>query len=151
MSPVRELTLAKVDHPQHLRFVAGEGSLSLQRLDHPALAKVVDGDPAKGWEGDPRLTILYSQETDQWVLVRQRPDKPSQYMAIATMEPGKPIGLNIIDELVKHDSRRGYDAKQSVDAHNAKVEAAAQKHAAEAAAERWLRFAHEARKAGGFE
>lgn len=142
---MREETLVVPAHPEYINgcqvWVKGGTVGEINR-------RIQFGDPTKGWEGDPRMTLLYYKDTDQWSLVRQSPRNPAQYIAIAVKQPGEPVDDRIIDDLVRYDSRRGYDAHKAVSEHNARVEKAKDEYAAAAAAERFKRFAFEVKKAG---
>lgn len=120
----RELTLARVVHPDHL--VIGDCHLTL--IDDPLVAPIGDGYAPLGWEGDRRLALYVDRRRGSWVLVRLEADQ--QYRIAArtdvvaqALAPVDIVG-HLISFLVTHDSRRGYDAVAEIDRHNARTEAA---------------------------
>jgi hypothetical protein len=123
---VREVTLEQVDHPTAFRVDPLLGTpFSLTSFAHPSLAKVVDGDPVKGWEGDNRLAWYFDAEAQRIVLMRLEWD--NQYRTVLVTPPftipNDEMANRIVDRLVAQDVRRGFDVKASVDANNAKVDA----------------------------
>lgn len=125
MTPMRETAFESDSHPTHLTISSPVGNVFLSHWEQPALAKVVEGDSAKGWEGDPRLAWYWDGQEQRGVLVRREHD--GEYRTVlATAQ--YPIGYDemanrIVDKLIEQDVRRGYDPKKAVDAHNAKVDA----------------------------
>lgn len=85
------------------------------------LDRLQNGDPARGWEGDPRFTLAWNKVERRWELWRREHDE--QYRLFARSPLDHPFPIDIIDEIVAHDTRRGFDPKAYVDAHNAAVEA----------------------------
>ena len=116
----RELTLTAVYHPQ---FIDG-----WQLVDHPTLLPVQNGAPDLGWEGDPRLAVYLHGETKTFVLWRLENDWI--YRPVARLQPGAPITPESVNSLIRNlvriDSRRGFDAftevEQSQAAHDRVVE-----------------------------
>lgn len=84
----------------------------LQRLQH--------GDPTRGWEGDPRLSLAYNRPEDRWELWRWEWD--GEYRLVMRSKPGHPIPLDVIDQLVLMDRNRGFDVSQYVRDHNERVD-----------------------------
>lgn len=124
---MREITLAQVDHPTALRVDPLVGTtFSLTAIDPPALRKVVDGDPAKGWEGDPRLCWYNDGQAGRLVLMRLENDGQYRTVLVSSQYqiPGDEMANRIIDRLVASDVRRGFDVRAAIDANNAKVDAA---------------------------
>jgi hypothetical protein len=86
--------------------------------------KVRFGDPVKGWEGDPRLALYATEHPSGrivWELCRLEHD--GQYRLVARSQPGVPFDERIIDHLIAHDRRRGYDVHTAVERANARIEA----------------------------
>jgi hypothetical protein len=148
---VREETLLVPAHPEYVNgcevWVKG-GSVG------DIVNRVQNGDPTKGWEGDPRMVVLFNKDAldergvqvGQWILARLGFD--GKYHVIAANTPGAPLGLDLIDNLVKYDSRRGYNAAAEIDKHNAAVQKEKDEAFAGKMAERYSRLAFEAKKAG---
>jgi hypothetical protein len=97
------------------------------------MTKLHYGDPACGWEGDPQLD-LYMNSLGQWVLCRHEEWGLSEIMV---SRPGVKLDNRIIEMLVTHDGRRGYNVVEDVMLQNAALlrqnEAQAQERVAEAA------------------
>lgn len=87
------------------------------------LDRLQNGDSTRGWEGDPRFTLAWNRVDQRWELWRRESDEA--YRMFARSKPGHPFPIDIIDEIVAHDVRRGYDPKRDIDAHNAAVDAEA--------------------------
>jgi hypothetical protein len=85
------------------------------------LDRIQNGDPRIGWEGDPRFVLAFNRQTDRWELWRREVDE--EYRMFARSKPGLGFPAGIVEEIVKHDVRRGYDPKADVDAHNARLDA----------------------------
>lgn len=90
-------------------------------LEGEVADKIRFGDPSKGWEGDDRLMLAWNGKEQRIELWRLEHDE--QYRMVLRGRPGKRVvDMGLIDFLVQHDVRRGFDVKVSMDAHNAKVE-----------------------------
>ena len=113
---VLENTYATVDHPEHLRL----DGRTLTRIDDPVVAKITEGDPTMGWEGDPRFGLYAGP--GQWVLVRLEHDGVYRRTATTTLGAGCYGALDIVGQLVAflvaHDTRRGFDPAAHVQDHN---------------------------------
>lgn len=114
MSPPRENTAAGIDHPE---WVGG------RRLwIDPEIKALVDklhfGDPTIGWEGDERLALY--REGQSWLLMRLEHD--GEYRPICKSRPGLALDERLIMRLVEHDSHRGANPIDKVDAVNAAVD-----------------------------
>lgn len=122
-TPPRELTYADVEHPE---FLHGRQTWHPGMNLHDLADRIKNGDPTHGWEGDARLTLArYTDpETRQerWELWRL--EAAGGYNLVAKL-PGDRDPSGIIPALVERDFRRGLDLKESIDRHNAKVEAVA--------------------------
>lgn len=88
-------------------------------MDH-LLDRLQNGDQTRGWEGDPRFTLAWNRQEQRWELWRRENDE--QYRLFARSKPDHPFPVDIIDEIVAHDTRRGYDPKRDIDAHNSAVD-----------------------------
>lgn len=90
--------------PDHLRRQPGMGGGS-RITEAEIVDKLNHGDPALGWEGDPRLALY--QEGDVWVLYRLEAD--GELRPVMRSKPGLPLDERIIIRLVEQDQRRGFD------------------------------------------
>ncbi len=117
----RELSYAPAElvHPQMingaLTWASGHG------LDDLA-DRLKFGDPTKGWAGDDRLVLARrgNGRTLVWELWRL---EGTGYSMVMKSRMGMPFPANLIEKLVEHDTRKGFDVKKYVDEHNAKVTA----------------------------
>jgi hypothetical protein len=66
------------------------------------IAKLHNGDPVRGWEGDPRLAVYWSPPC--WELWRLEND--GEYRITWRGKPGTPFDERLIDLLVTWDRRR---------------------------------------------
>ena len=81
----------------------------------PGIRSIVDklhnGDPALGWEGDPRLALYFEPEPGsdegRWVLYRMEHDNVMR--PIMRSRPGMELDERMILHLMAHDTRRGFD------------------------------------------
>lgn len=107
----RELTFHRITHPDFLFN-------GWQRVDHPVLKPLVDGEPVLGWEGDPRLVVYTNRE----VYVLHRLEHDNEYRAVCHIKGT--LGIDTINtlimRLVEIDGRRGWDPEASMDALEAK-------------------------------
>lgn len=114
----REDTLLAVEHPVQLPG----GRL---RVDHPAAAVLTDGYSPAGWEGDVRLALYSDVRGDRWEVWRLDADR--KYRIVCRSEVGARLSAQLMHRLVKHlvahDGRRGFDALEAIDRHNAAHEA----------------------------
>lgn len=126
MPPVvlREHTLDLVDHPEYLRLPRRGGVL--QRIDDPLVAPIRDGYPPLGWEGDARYALYADPQRKSWVLVRLEGDGVYRPEAETTFAAAGVGAIDVVGQLlqflVSHDTRRGYDVVADVDAHNAALD-----------------------------
>lgn len=108
MSDLREATLLGIVHPE---FIDGG---TWQRVDHPVLAPIADGNADYGWEGDDRLVIYLHLESQTFVLWRLEGD--GEYRTVAQFS-GVIDAENVnrlCKRLVEIDTRRGFDPYQDV-------------------------------------
>jgi hypothetical protein len=82
--------------------------------------KLHHGDPTVGWEGDERLALAWNRETQKWELWRRERDEDYRLIALSPYQ--HPFPDDIIERLVTHDVRRGFDVSKYVREANAKVE-----------------------------
>lgn len=82
-------------------------SPEVERLIH----KLHYGDPTLGWEGDPRLALY--RDGESWVLERLEAD--GQYRVVCRSRPGLSLDERLIQRLVEHDHRRGFDPSTLAD------------------------------------
>lgn len=121
----REHALGRVAHPEYLRLPGRPAAITL--IDDPLIAPLHDGYGPLGWEGDPRLAVYVDGNARSWILVRLEAD--GQYRPVAETGLGAahvaPVDIvgQLIQFLVTHDSRRGYDPLADADRHNALLEA----------------------------
>lgn len=125
IGPQREHDLGRVAHPEHLRL----GARRLVLIDDPFVARLADGDPTMGWEGDARLALYVDSAAGEWLLVRLETDGTYRISAVTDMGATGLSGVDLVGHLVSflvtHDGHRGYDPLAEIDANNAAVEAAA--------------------------
>lgn len=105
------------------------------------IRKLHDGDPTRGWEGDPRLAVYYDGPADRWEVMRYEHD--GTYRMVCRSKPGVPFDERLIDALVAHDRNRGVSPHELVDAHNRRIAAEHQRQRDDVAVEtaERLRFA----------
>ncbi len=108
MSELREATLLGVTHPEFI----DEGAW--QRVDHPVLSPLVEGNADYGWAGDERLVVYLHLESKTFVLWRLEHD--AEYRTVAQLSGTiTPENVNrLCKRLVEVDTRRGFDAYQDV-------------------------------------
>ena len=74
----------------------------------PAMQDVIDrlhnGDPTKGWEGDPNLEVYFEPVEQRWEVWRLEDD--NQYRMTWRTAPGIPFDERLIERLVAHDRQR---------------------------------------------
>jgi hypothetical protein len=68
------------------------------------LRKLQEGDPTKGWEGDPRLFMCRSADLTRWELWRLEDDGVERI--VCRSQPGVPFDERLLDQLVAWDRRR---------------------------------------------
>ncbi len=130
----RELTLTRVAHPDPMpEHVAGPGVILI--VD-PVADPITRGDPTLGWEGDARLGLYFNVPRRAFELWRL--ETTGAYMRVARLPGAGSGGINapeavarLIVHLVTHDTRRGYDVKADVDAHNRTLDRVAAKATAD--------------------
>src|SRR5690606_13484044 len=81
---VRELTYTstQIAHPE---WVDGR-RLWLDPEVRDVVTRLRDGDPTRGWEGDPRLALYFIPGSRQWELMRLEAD--GEYRTVARSKPG---------------------------------------------------------------
>ena len=116
---MREISLATVYHPEHI-----DNDWVL--VDHPTTRPLQDGSPALGWEGDARLAVYLHKPSKTFVLWRL--EATGEYMPISHYgleNELTPASINAtIRDLIRTDSRRGFDPGAAVLEQVAKTEAA---------------------------
>ena len=105
---MREVTLTNLVHPS---FIDGR-SLWIEPDVARVLDRIQNGDPVKGWEGDPRLAVYYEPQEKRWELWRLEND--GQYRLFCRSKPGAQFDESIIDALIAHATRRGFNPRQHV-------------------------------------
>lgn len=113
--PEREWTYRTIDHAEYLPdgralWVAPEVQDIQRRLR--------EGDPSLGWEGDPRLALYRAEADTRWYLYRLETD--GQYRLVLRSRPDVSL-ITLIPWLVEHDTRRGFNAAEAVNAANEKL------------------------------
>lgn len=89
-------------HPQ----LMPDGSTII--YDGDVAKALTKGDPTKGWEGDERLALTWNGKDQRIELWRCEED--GEYRLVLRGKPGKRIvDQGLIDFLVAHDTRRGYN------------------------------------------
>lgn len=82
-------------------------------------ARLRDGDPTCGWEGDERLSLVLNVLADRWEVWRRHEDGTSSLVChrAGTSKPGP----ELIRRLAEHDTRK-VDVLARVEAENAERE-----------------------------
>lgn len=108
MTIIREQSFAHVAHPEWIdgRRVWRDGSVE------DIVRRIQNGDPTKGWEGDPRLEVYFEPALDRWELWRLEHD--GQHRMVMASKPGVALDLDVIDFLVSHDRNRGFDVAKTL-------------------------------------
>lgn len=126
----REETLPGLVLPEFTPWgVRWHGGDSIGRLMH----RIRVGDPVKGWEGDSRLELYYHREQDRWALLRLEWDGVQRLVRLLPV--GERPDERLVDWLVTHDVRRGYDVASDVERHNDRIDRSAETSFREAAAD----------------
>jgi hypothetical protein len=114
---MRELTLAQVHHPD---FIDNDWML----VTHPTVDPLTQGAPDLGWEGDPRLAVYLHKPSQTFVLWRLEAN--GEYLPVAKYGIGQeitPASINqTIRDLIRTDSRRGFDPHDDVMARRDELE-----------------------------
>lgn len=108
----REQYVGRLEHPETL---PDGRHLIVSAEVQEVVARLRDGEPTVGWEGDPRLALYRAEGADHWELWRMEAD--GQYRPIIRSKPGVSL-MGLIRWLVAHDTRRGHDPAAEVNAHN---------------------------------
>lgn len=128
MAILSELTLNTVIHPDPLPRYPHK-----ILVVHPVVSSLTEGSPAQGWEGDVRLAIYLDTKQQRFQLWRLEHDNQyrmaAQLPANAGMSPA--VINSLIDRLLQHDSRRGFDANTAVQKATVAADALADKNLAE--------------------
>lgn len=140
---MRELTLTtnEIAHPQTLP----DGSAVW--IESGIREKLQQGAPELGWEGDPRLEVYLGPGNCLYVW---RLEGDGAYRLVSRSKPGVGLDERLIHHLVSHDTRRGVDPKDSVDTHNAKLDAEREYRNDEITSQAAERLAHGLRKDIGY-
>jgi len=117
---MREVTLSRqqIQHPEVVNgktlWIAPEVKEILDRLQL--------GDPALGWEGDPRLALF--REDGRWVL--QRLEHDDVYRIVCRSKPGLKLDGSLILHLMAHDMKKktAEQVLAEIDSHNDAIEKA---------------------------
>lgn len=112
---IREASYGNVAHPEWLngRRVWRDGHLD------EVVRRLQQGDPTKGWEGDPRLEVYLNSETRRWEIWRLEHD--GEYRIVLYSDPDVTFDFDVIDHLVAHDRNRGYDVQRELEVVNGGV------------------------------
>lgn len=94
----REDTSAGLVHPE---WVNGR-RLWFEPAVAETIRKLREGDPVRGWEGDPRLAVYWAP--DGWEVCRLEHD--GQYRLVWRGKAGTPLDERLIDMLVAFDRQR---------------------------------------------
>lgn len=115
MQIIREQSLGALTHPEWLdgRRIWRDGTID------DIVRRIQQGDPTKGWEGDPRLEVYFDPQRRRWELWRLEHD--GQYRPVIYSDPGASLDLSIIDFLVTHDRNRGFDVQRHLEVVNGRV------------------------------
>jgi hypothetical protein len=131
---IRENNIGRIAHPDTLP--SGQ-RVWMDPEVRDILTKLQKGDPTLGWEGDPRLALYRSFATDVWEVWRMEAD--GEYRMFMRSKPGAKLNESLIQHIVAHDARRGFDPHAEVSRANEVVRTAIEKRNAdrmEAAQER---------------
>lgn len=139
----REETLSGFIHPETIagRVVWSDSSTSPGQLAD----KLRFGDPTRGWEGDERLALCFEPELERWEVWRL---DHNSYHLVAVKPADQPLDERIIDRLMAHDSRRGFNIGNAVVANNEAVSASRARAAEEERTELFDQLRFHARKEG---
>lgn len=97
----------RFDPRDHAETLGGAAVLTDRTAMDDLVRRLHDGDPAKGWAGDPRMAVAFNKRTQQWELWRRESDE--QYRRILRSKPGMPFPKNLIEHLVSIDTQKGYN------------------------------------------
>lgn len=122
----RELTLTTVSHPE---FIDGG---AWQRVDHPVLLPIFQGNAEVGFEGDSRLVVYLNLEHQTFVLWRLEHDGEYRPVAQIAGSINEDNVNRLCARLVEIDTRRGFDAGAEVIAAQDAYHAASEARMAEA-------------------
>lgn len=93
----REDTPAALVHPE---WVNGR-RLWFEPAVAETIRKLHEGDPLRGWAGDPRLAVYWAGTWELWRL-----EHDGEYRIVWRGDPGTPLDERIIDVLIEWDRRR---------------------------------------------
>ncbi len=112
MTIIREQSFNHLAHPEWIdgRRVWRDGDVE------EIVRRIQQGDPTKGWEGDPRLEVYFDQQLRRWELWRLEHD--GEYRMVMASKPGAALDLSVIDFLVAHDRNRGFDIQRHIEVVN---------------------------------
>lgn len=100
-------TLLPEWHKGYRRWVAPEVKEIVEKLHK--------GDPVLGWEGDPFLDLYWNPKTKRWMLLRW---ENGDFSIVMQSRPGLKLDHRLIQHLVEHDTRRGFNPMNAVELHN---------------------------------
>ncbi len=113
---MREESLPGLVHPEWVngRRLWMDGAMT------ELIRKLHEGDPVRGWEGDPRLAVYWAPPS--WELWRLETD--GEYRIVWRGKPGTPFDERIIDMLLAWDRhRRTVPLHDEITANNERVDA----------------------------
>lgn len=87
----------------HPEWVAGR-RLWMDTPMRDLIHRIHDGDPVKGWEGDPRLDVYWNGIDERFELWRREDDE--QYRLVCRSGEGVGFDERVIDALIQMDGRR---------------------------------------------
>lgn len=90
--------MTSLAHPIHV----GGRSLWVDGAMTDLIDKLHNGDPIRGWEGDPRLAVYWNDP--RWEIWRLEDD--NEYRMVCRSAPGVPFDERLIDRLCEWDMRR---------------------------------------------
>lgn len=111
-------------------------------IDHEFIKLLHEGKPEIGWIGDPKLGVYYGNGCME---IRRADEQGNMRHVVMRSRPGlKTLGMEALVFLANHDSqsRRAYDVKADIDAHNARAQANLDRKRAESRGEAVDRLAH---------
>lgn len=89
-------------------------------IDSDLIDQLHNGYAPLGWEGDPQLFLAWNRQDQRIELWRHANDGTGKAFMVLRGPVGMRVAdLRVIDFLVKHDTRRGYDPVQEMAKHNA--------------------------------
>lgn len=108
----REAGVGQLVHPDPMRV----DGLNLDLIVDPLLKPITHGDTIFGWEGDPRLAVYFNPFYTRWELWRYENDGVYRLVNSWSASQVRAVDLVpiVIQFLVSHDQRRGYNVQEDV-------------------------------------